>query len=147
MRRTLSCGAAAAGAPLQRRGPSPEIGGGSGSAEGRALRLRRFVVTGMTGIYIEGGGEGRFRHNGGDLEAGFLARASASELGLLRLRVDDPDAAGRILAECGYAVEPGTAAVRGAGDRPVDLPELVAVLTRRGMAVEIRTVIPCLYQG
>jgi len=101
----------------------------------------------MTGIYFEGRGGGMFRRGDGEVEAGFLARASASELGLLRLRVDDPDAAGRILAECGYAVEPGTAAVRGVGDRPIDLPELVAVLTRRGMTVEIRTVIPCLYQG
>jgi hypothetical protein len=99
----------------------------------------------MTGIFIEGRGDGMFRRADGEIEAGFLARASASELGLLRLRVDDARAARRILAECGYMVEPGTAGVTD--DLPVDLPRLVAVLTGHGMAVEIRAVIPCLYQG
>lgn len=101
----------------------------------------------MTRIYLTGKTDELFRRGAGEAEEGLLARASASELGLLRVQVDDPDAAARVLAACGYAVVPETAAVRGADDRPVELSPLVAALTERGVTVEIRTVIPCLYQG
>jgi hypothetical protein len=101
----------------------------------------------MKSIYLEGAAEGMFRRRDGAMETELLARASASELGLLRLQVDDPAATRRILADCGYAVVEGTDTVRRADDRPVMLPELVAALTGRGVAVEIRAVIPCLYQG
>jgi hypothetical protein len=102
-------------------------------------------------VYIEticdGIENGAWMHQDGDISSRIIARACSSDLGILRLRVNDLNGASAILRGRGFAVKhrPGAVEVVPAGSQDFNI--IAAMLQENGISVESTAIIPGIYQG
>jgi len=96
---------------------------------------------------IDGIENGAWMHKDALIAGQVIPRAYTSDLGILRLRVNDLHRATAILQKNGFKVRQKSGVVEVVPTASQDFKGIVTILKENGMAVEATAIIPGIYQG
>jgi hypothetical protein len=90
---------------------------------------------------------GAWMHEDANISTLIIPRAYTSDLGFLRLRVNELHHATEILREDGFTVSQKSGAIEVAPTGSQDLNNILKLFKEHGIYVELTAIIPGIYQG
>lgn len=90
---------------------------------------------------------GAWVHEDPRLDVEILPKACASDIGILRLVVEDPEAVKKILQSKGIVIQKSRDVMEVIPDQRGGLGEILRLCEEQGIEVELHSIIPGIYQG